>query len=195
MLKMNKRIFSIFTFVYFLLGFVYIYFSYLALFCMAIPFLILIKNKKNNWCSGLCPRADYLNLFRFINFGKKPPEWLIGDKMKNNIIVYFCLNLVFIILSTLMVSLDRIVPIDKVRLFIVLQLPWDMPQLWAAENSSPILLHLAYRFYSLMLSSTILGTILAIVYKPRTWCVICPVQTLSTRYLKQLNDTQSELTL
>jgi hypothetical protein len=161
---------------------------------MALPFLILIKNKKNNWCSGLCPRADYLRVFRFINLGKKPPKWLMGDKMKNNILMYFCLNLMFVILSTLMVNLDRIAPIDKIRLFIVLQLPWDMPQVLAAENSSPVLLHLAYRLYSIMLSSTILGTILAIVYKPRTWCVICPVKTLSTRYLKQFNSIEREKT-
>ena len=186
----NKTVFSILTLSYFLLGFVNIYFSYLALACMTIPFYLLFRDKKNKCCTGICPRADYLSLFRYFNLGKKAPKWLLGENSKRNIFIYFCLNLMFITLSSIMVNTGRLAPIDKVRLFIMFQIPWDMPQLWAIENNSPSLLHLAFRFYSLMLSSTILGTILAIVYKPKTWCVICPIKTLSTNYLKQLKEKE-----
>lgn len=191
MTKKNKKIFSIITISYFLLGFVNIYFSYLALACMVIPFYLLFRDKKNIWCTGVCPRADYLSLFRFINFGKKAPEWLFGNRMKKNLLTYFCLNIMFIFLSSIMVQSGRIAPIDKIRLFIMFQLPRDMPQLWTLDSYSPSLLHLAYRLYSLMLSSTILGTVLAVLYKPRTWCVVCPVKTLSTSYLQQVNTKEA----
>jgi hypothetical protein len=182
----NKAVFSIFTILFFMLGFVNIYFSYLALGCMILPFILLTGKKKNVWCHGICPRADYLSLFRFFNLGFKAPKWLFSEKMKNNIFMYFCLNLMFITMSTIMVASGNMAPIDKVRLFIAFQLPWDMPQLLVLQYYNPLLEHIAFRLYSLMLSSTILGTLLAVVYKPKTWCVVCPVKTLSTKYLKQI---------
>lgn len=182
----NRTIFAAFTVSFFLLGFVNIYFSYLALGCMIIPFFLLTRKKKNIWCQGVCPRADYLSQFRFFNFGRKAPRWLFSEQTKNYIFMYFCMNLLFISMSTFMVSSGNMAPIDKIRLFIAFQLPFDMPQLWAFHYYNPVLEHLAFRLYSLMLSSTILGTVLAVVFKPRTWCVICPVKTLSTRYLNQV---------
>ncbi|MDA3808889.1 MAG: hypothetical protein PF518_01035 [Spirochaetaceae bacterium] len=192
MYKKNKLIFSMLTLLYFLSGFINIYFSYLAIACMAIPFLLLSRFKKNVWCTGICPRADYLSHFRIFNLGKKTPTWLFSDKMKNNIFMYFCINLMFIILSSFMVSQGKILPIEKIRLFIAFQLPWNIPQLWTIDYYHPLLNHLAFRFYSLMLSSALLGTFLAVVYKPRTWCVICPVKTLSSRYLTIIN-TEKEV--
>ena len=43
-----------------------------------------------------------------------------------------------------------------------------------------------------MLSSVLLGTILAVVFKPRTWCVVCPIKTLRTRYIKMTNIKKEE---
>lgn len=187
MIKKKFRImFYTFTIFYFLLGLVNIHFAYLALGCMIVPFILLINKGKNVWCSGICPRADYLSLFRFINFRLKVPKWLLGNKMINNIFVYFCINIIFITMSTFMVKTGRILPIDKIRLFIVFQLPIDIPQIIVTPFDSSVLLHLAFRLYSLMLSSTLLGTFLAILFKPRTWCVICPIKTLSNRYLHSI---------
>jgi len=35
----------------------------------------------------------------------------------------------------------------------------------------------------MMMTSTTVGIILAILYRNRTWCAICPVATLSDQYL------------
>ncbi|MDA3957035.1 4Fe-4S binding protein [Oceanispirochaeta sp.] len=183
----NKQIFSSLTILYFLLGFVNIHLSSLALFCLVTPLVLLMKNRKNLWCSGICPRADYLSLFRFVNLGLRMPRWLVNLKAKNLVLTYVCFNLLLIGLSSFMVSQGKIAPIDKIRLFIFLQIPWDMPQMIHYHLYNPLLLHLSFRLYSLMLSSTILGTVLAILYKPRTWCVLCPVKTLSQRYLNQFS--------
>ena len=48
-----------------------------------------------------------------------------------------------------------------------------------------ILLHFSYRIYSIMLSSLIAGSVLALLFKPRTWRAVCPVNTLSDGYLKK----------
>ena len=122
-------------------------------------------------------------MFRRINFGIKPPKWFSGQSVIEGVLSYFCVNIMLITMSTIMVALGRFVPIDRVRLFIILQIPYKFPQIINYELN-PVLLHLSYRFYSVMLSSFILGTILSIIFKPRTWCVVCPINTLSNRGLR-----------
>lgn len=51
--------------------------------------------------------------------------------------------------------------------------------------STPWLTHLSYRFYSMMMTTTLIGLVLAMVYKPRTWCTICPIATVSDVILKK----------
>lgn len=41
------------------------------------------------------------------------------------------------------------------------------------------ILQFAYGFYSLMLTSTMLGILTMLVYKPRTCCVYCPMGTMT----------------
>ena len=37
----------------------------------------------------------------------------------------------------------------------------------------------AFGFYSLMLTSTIIGLVVMVLYKPRTWCSFCPMGTMT----------------
>jgi hypothetical protein len=62
--------------------------------------------------------------------------------------------------------------------------PFELPQL-LHFTVSPVVLHLSYRLYSIMFSSTLVGLTLAILYMPRTWCSICPVQTMVTDIVKK----------
>lgn len=56
------------------------------------------------------------------------------------------------------------------------KLPWQF-----AYNGvvNPWIAQFAFGFYSIMLSSTILGLITMIFFKPRTWCVYCPMGTMT----------------
>ncbi|WP_321992669.1 hypothetical protein [Marispirochaeta aestuarii] len=38
----------------------------------------------------------------------------------------------------------------------------------------------------MMATSFLVGTLLAILYRPRTWCRVCPVSTMSDRVLKNV---------
>ena len=37
----------------------------------------------------------------------------------------------------------------------------------------------SFGFYSLMLTSLLLGLIVMVLYKPRTWCAFCPMGTMT----------------
>ena len=184
--KTYHRYLFIITLVYFISGFINITLALLALFCMITPFILVYRNRRLTWCHSVCPRADYLNKLGLISFRKTAPKWLVSAKMKRGVLSYFCMNLMFIGLSTFMVSQGNIPPIDKVRFLMAFEIPWSLPQLWFIEGISDVLIHFSYRIYSIMFSSTVLGTILAIRYRPRTWCAICPMNTMSADYLKRL---------
>ncbi len=184
---MKYRLFFIFTVLYFILPMMNILFAYAAVGCMVFPFILLRLNNRKSWCSGICPRANFLSGIRFLSIGIKAPAWLVGKKMRRNLLFYFGLNLLFVTMSTIMVSIGRVDPVDKIRLLIVFQLHFGLPQAFPMETLPGAVVHLAYRFYSIMLTSTLIGIILAVLFKPRTWCTICPINSISSRMLERVN--------
>lgn len=183
MKNVQNQLFVI-TILFFVLGFVHISLSIIGLLCFITPFVQYYIYKDKVWCKFVCPRAGFFNrVIAKINVGVKPPKLFNKLGFKKVIVIYFGINLFFITMSTIMVSIGRIAPIEQIRFLIAFPLPLNMPQLLEL-SISPVLIHLGYRIYSMMFTSVIIGSILGIIYKPRTWCVICPVNTLTTTLLK-----------
>lgn len=168
------------TILFFGLGMIHISLSIVGLLCFIIPFVQFYKYKDKVWCKSVCPRAGYFNLIiSKVNIGNKLPRLFSNKNFKNAVVIYFAVNLFFVTMSTVMVTLGRIAPIEQVRFMIVYGLPIELPQLMAL-NVAPPLIHLGYRVYSMMFSSVVVGSLIGIIYKPRTWCSICPVNTLTS---------------
>jgi hypothetical protein len=146
---------------------------------------LLLKTNKKTYCQGYCPRA---NLYTRVGktsskYSKKTPLYLIKGNMKWIMLFYFGISLFFITMSTIRVSSGLMPPMEKLRFLIFFRVPFEIIQLIEVENVLPWILHLSYRFYSMMMTTTLIGLILALVYKPKTWCVICPIATISDAYL------------
>ncbi len=170
------------TLLYFSLGFISILSGLLAIFCIAIPFVLLARYEKKVWCSSYCPRASLLmQIGAKKKIGKIPSQFSNG-KLKKVMLWYFGLNLLFITASTIQVVVGNMDSMEYIRLFIAIPLA-PLPQLITID-APPAMMHLSYRLYSMMLSSTILGIGLSRLYRPRIWCAICPVGTLSNEMLK-----------
>ena len=181
-MKNNKYLFVI-TLSYFLLGMVNIHFALLGLVCMGIPLFLLFKDRKKTWCGGYCPRACLYSTCgkATSKWSGKTPMFFIKGPMKWIMLSYFGISLTIIIVSTIAVASGK-PPMDFLKFLLIFPLG-NLPQLF--DIASPAwVLHLAYRFYSMMLTTTTIGFILALVYKPRTWCTICPIATISDVYIK-----------
>ena len=177
----NHKYLFLVTVSFFLLGFVNIHFSLLGIICMILPIVLLLKTKKKTWCQGYCPRAS---LYTTCGKAKKwpgmmTPQFFIKGKMKWIMLSYFGISLTFIIMSTIAVARGVRLPMEYLRFLLFIPIPFEIPQLFEIINVTPWLTHLSYRLYSMMMTTTILGLGLAIVYKPRTWCTICPIATVS----------------
>lgn len=177
----------IFTITFFVLGFFNIIFGWLGLVCLIVPFIFLAKDKRKTWCQNYCPRANFFStLFRNKSLTDKcGPDWLIKGKVKWIILVYFLFNFFVLTMSTIMVFKGRIEPMEKIRFMMAFKIPWDIPQLLNITSFPDWVIHLSFRAYSMMFTTTVLGLLLAWIFKPRTWCTICPINTISDITLKR----------
>lgn len=65
------------------------------------------------------------------------------------------------------------------------KLPWH----WAYHGTvfHQGVAQFAFGFYSVMLTSTVLGLVTMVLFKPRSWCVYCPMGTMTQLICKAKN--------
>ena len=51
--------------------------------------------------------------------------------------------------------------------------------MWFFRTLADWVVQFSFGFYSLMLTSLLLGLIVMVLYKPRTWCTFCPMGTMT----------------
>jgi hypothetical protein len=169
------------TILFFFVSMINITFAILAVVCFILPFYYYLKYKKKIWCQYICPRAGMFNvLLSKISLNLKAPKILSGKFIKEFFTNYFFVSLTVVIFSTFMVYIGKIMPMTQVRFFLFFVVPFDLPQL-ININAAPALIHFGYRVYSMLFTTVIIGMILGFLYKPRTWCSICPISTLTTK--------------
>ncbi len=181
MKNMKKMYLGIIPITFILLGFINIHFGILGTLCFGIPFYLLFKTKSRVFCHKHCFRIrDYelINRFSFFS-GKVAPKQI--KSLKKIIIVYFLIAMTIVTVSTVMVGIGVAKPLTEVRFLLIFKLP--IPQLIEINFFGPTLLHLSYRLYSMVLTTFILGAIMSSIYKTRTWCVVCPYNTIATEYI------------
>ena len=64
---------------------------------------------------------------------------------------------------------------------VTLRWTFKLPWYWAYHGPPfhPGVAQFAFGFYSVMLTSTVLGLITMVLFKPRSWCVYCPMGTMT----------------
>ena len=61
-------------------------------------------------------------------------------------------------------------------------------QVYDAYTAKYWVAQFSFGFYSLMLTSLLLGLIVMVLYKPRTWCTFCPMGTMTQGICKLKNN-------
>lgn len=177
------------TLLFLTLGFFNILFAFIGLACLILPFVLLAKDRKKTWCQGYCPRSSlFTRLFKGRSLtGQSGPDWLIKGKGKWIMLGYFGFNLFVITMSTIRVSRGLMEPLERIRFLIAFVLPWRIPQFLDLGMVPDWVLHLSFRIYSMMFTTIVLGLVLGWLFYPRTWCRVCPINTLSDLALDKSN--------
>ena len=71
---------------------------------------------------------------------------------------------------------------EAIKLLWMFRIPWGWT--YTAGTVADWIAQFSFVFYSLMLTSTIIGLAVNILFKPRTWCSFCPMGTMTQMICK-----------
>lgn len=174
--------------IYLILGFVNILFAWLGLLCFLFPILISVFKGTKGWCNRYCGRGQMFQLIggRFgLSRKKDIPKWMKSKWFKYGFLIFFFAMFFQMLWVTYLVFAGVRELQQVVTLIWTFKVPWE----WAYYGD---FLHsgvsqFAFGFYSVMLTATILGLITMILFKPRSWCVYCPMGTMTHTICKIKN--------
>lgn len=172
---------------YLILGFFNILFAWLGLICFLVPLIISLAGGEKTYCNKYCGRGQLLdflgNKLKFSR-NKSIPKFLRSKWFRYGFLSFFLTMFSLMLFNTYMVLQGE----RNLRKVITLLWTWKLP--WNFVNTSlvsPWIAQFAFGFFSLMLTSTILGIITMLLYKPRSWCVYCPMGTMTQSICKVKN--------
>lgn len=165
---------------YLILGLFNILFAWLGLICFFTPLLISMVKGNKAYCNKYCGRGQLFELLgNRLKLSRKKdiPGFIKSRWFRYGFLVFFMVMFGNMLFSTYMVFSGASGLKETVKLLWTFNLPWyfayngTAPEPWIAQ--------FAFGFYSVMLTSTVLGMITMILYKPRSWCVYCPMGTMT----------------
>lgn len=168
------------SFTYLILGFFNILFAWLGLACFLIPLIISAKTNSKAYCNKYCGRGQLFSLIGG-NLGlsrkKDVPKWLKSKYFRYGFLIFFLTMFFQMLFTTYLVFAGSSSLKQVVKLLWSIKLPWEFA--YHGTLFSQGVAQFAFGFYSMMLTSTVLGFITMILYKPRSWCVYCPMGTMT----------------
>lgn len=178
----------IWTVIYFALGFFNILFAWLGMIDFLVPLGFAVFGGNKHFCNRYCGRGQ---LFGKIggsckcSLNKPTPKWLSSKYFRYGFLVFFLTMFGVMIFNTYLVAAEAQNLKEALKLFWTVRVPWG----WTyAEGLVPNwIAQFAFGFYSMMLTSTLIGIIVMVLFKPRSWCAFCPMGTMTQTICKLKN--------
>ena len=175
----------IWTILYFSLGFFNILFAWLGMIDFILPLLIAIIGGNKWFCNHMCGRGQ---LFMVLgknmgcSRGKLSPKWMRSKWFRYGFLVFFLTMFGQMVWQTYLVFAGASSLKQVVKLFWTFKVPWH----WAYHGSifPDWVAQYSFGFYSIMLTSTLIGLIVMVLYRERTWCTFCPMGTMTQEICK-----------
>ena len=182
MKKRKKHLYKylwILSSLYLILGLFNILFAWLGLICFIVPLLISIVKGNKGYCNKYCGRGQLLDLLGNklkLSRNKPMPKFLKSKYFRYGFLIFFLTMFINMVFNTYLVFQGTNTLKEVLTILWTFKLPWNFTDL---SYVSPWIAQFSFGFYSLMLTSTLLGIITMALYKPRSWCVYCPMGTMT----------------
>lgn len=182
MKKKKKHLYEylwILSSLYLILGLFNILFAWLGLICFIVPLLISIVKGNKGYCNKYCGRGQLLDLLGNklkLSRNKPMPKFLKSKYFRYGFLIFFLTMFINMVFNTYLVFQGTNTLKEVLTILWTFKLPWNFTDL---SYVSPWIAQFSFGFYSLMLTSTFLGIITMALYKPRSWCVYCPMGTMT----------------
>lgn len=170
----------IWSIIYFSLGVFNILFAWLGMIDFVVPLIFAIVGGNKNFCNKYCGRGQLFAILgnnRKCSMGKPAPKWMASKWFRYGFLTFFLIMFGNMVFQTWLVASGASSLREVIKLFWTIRVPWGWT--YSAGFVSDWLAQFSFGFYSLMLTSTLIGLIVMILYKPRTWCSFCPMGTMT----------------
>lgn len=165
---------------YLILGFVNILFAWLGLICFFVPLAISIVKGNKAYCNKYCGRGQLFDLLgnRFgLSRKRDIPRFLKSTAFRYGFLIFFLVMFGNMLFATYLVFAGSGSLRQAVTLLWTFKLPWQFA--YHGTLFAPWVAQFSFGFYSVMLTSTVLGLVTMLLFKPRSWCAYCPMGTMT----------------
>ena len=168
----------IWSLIYFGMGFFNILFAWMGLISFALPLIMSIGFGNKYFCNRYCDRGQTLRALGQLGFSRRRdmPAWMKSKAFRYGFMVFFFGMFGSVLYTTWLVYSGTESLQQMVSLLWSFHFPWE----WAYSGAvSPWIAQFAFGLYSLMLTSEVIALLTMLLYRPRSWCVYCPMGTLT----------------
>ena len=161
----------IWTIVYFALGFFNILFAWLGMIDFLVPLFIALFGGGKAFCNRYCGRGQLLQQLggcMKCSRNVAAPRFLASKWFRYGFLVFFLAMFGNMIFQTWLVAAGANGLREAIKLLWLFRVPFG----WAytAGTVADWIAQFSFGFYSIMLTSTIIGLVVMVLFKPRTWC-------------------------
>ena len=167
----------IWTILYFALGFFNILFAWLGMIDFLVPLFIAIFGGNKAFCNRYCGRGQLLWKCGSCSRKAPAPRWLSSKGFRYGFLVFFLTMFGSMVFNTWLVAAGAESLREAIKLLWMFRVPWGWT--YTAGTVPDWVAQFAFGFYSIMLTSTIIGLAVNVLFKPRTWCSFCPMGTMT----------------
>lgn len=110
------------------------------------------------------------------------PKFLSSKWFRYGFLVFFLTMFGNMVFQTYLVAAGARGLREAIKLLWMFRVPWG----WAytAGTVADWIAQFSFGFYSIMLTSTIIGLAVMALFKPRTWCTFCPMGSMTQMICK-----------
>ncbi|MDK2585028.1 4Fe-4S binding protein [Romboutsia sedimentorum] len=176
---------------YLFLGMFNILFAWLGMICFLVPIIMSVAGKGKSYCNNYCGRGQLLDLMgnkMKLSRYRDIPKFLKSKTFRYGFLVFFLIMFSNMVFNTYLVFKGSNELKEVITILWTFKMPWNFSEI---SMVNPWVSQFAFGFFSLMVTSTILGIITMILFKPRSWCVYCPMGTMTQMISKaKYNDSK-----
>ena len=168
----------IWSIAYFTLGIFNILFAWLGMIDFLLPIFIALFSGSKSFCNHYCGRGQlFEKLGSKCSRKKSAPRFLASKWFRYGFLIFFLAMFGSMIFQTCLVASGAENLREAIKLLWTIRVPWDWA--YSAGTTADWVAQFSFGFYSIMLTSTIIGLAVMLLFKPRTWCSFCPMGTMT----------------
>ena len=173
---------------YLILGFFNILFAWLGMIDFLVPLIIAVVGGNKAFCNTYCGRGQLFNQLGSCmkcSRNVKAPKFLASKWFRYGFLVFFLSMFGNMVFQTWLVADGAKNLTEAIKLLWTIRVPWGWT--YEAGTVADWVAQFSFGFYSIMLTSTIIGLVVMALFKPRTWCSFCPMGTMTQMICKIKN--------